>query len=43
MYVTIKATLKDIFDSGMKSAAAKSFEGTITKAVQAETDFDAKP
>lgn len=42
MYVTIKATLKDIFDSGMKSAAGKAFESTITKAVQAEKDFDTK-
>lgn len=42
MYVTIKATVKDVFDSGLKGAAQKALDDTVTSAVQSDKTFDTK-
>jgi hypothetical protein len=42
MYVSIKATVKDVFDSAFKSAALAALSDTIRDAVEAEKNFDTK-
>lgn len=42
MYVSIKASIKEIFDPGLKDAAKKALDGAITKAVQSDKTFDTK-